>query len=166
MTMDMVRTTRILLLAGCVLSGGCVRYTPVELSALPPSQEVRVGVTDEGAVRLARHIGRLTNEVNATVAPAEADSVAVTIWLGKDYEGTSFADVRETIVFPRGQVASLRRRELSPWRTAAMSAAALVGTLILADQIFQLGDPNRRGDDGTDPPPPLIKVRIPIPWAR
>ncbi|HUF68896.1 MAG TPA: hypothetical protein VMM79_09670 [Longimicrobiales bacterium] len=162
----MIRTKRLLLLAVSVAWGGCVRYTPVELSALPPSQEVRVGVTDEGAVRLARHIGRLTNEVNATVAPAEADSVAVTIWLGKDYQGTSFSDVRETIVFPRSHVTSLRLRELSPWRTAAMSAAALVGTLILADQILQLGDPNRREDDGTDPPPPLIKVRIPIPWIR
>jgi hypothetical protein len=162
----MVKGTGLLLLTGCVVSGGCVRYTPVELATLPASQEVRVAVTDEGAVRLARHIGRLTNEVNATVTPAEADSVAVTIWLGKDYRGTSFADVRETIVFPGSQVTSLRIRELSPWKTAAVSAAALVGTLILADQIFQLRDPTREGGDDTDPPPPLNKVRIPIPWMR
>jgi hypothetical protein len=162
----MVKTTGLLLLAACVASGGCVQYTPVELSALPPTQEVQVGVTDEGAVRLARYIGRLTNQVNATVAPGQDDSLAVTIWLGKDYEGTSFADVRETIVFPRSQVTSLRLRELSPWKTAAVSAVALVGTLILADQIFQLGDPNRGGDEDPDPPPPLIKVRIPIPWMR
>ncbi len=145
--------------------GGCVQYTPVELAAVPPTQEVRVSVTNEGALRLARRLGRITDDVTASVAPRSNDSIAVTIWLGKDYPGTQFENVRETIVLPRDEVASLRLRQLSKWRTAALSAAALVGTLVLADQIFQLGDPNRPDDDDIEPPPSLVPiVRIHLGW--
>jgi len=145
--------------------GGCVEYTPIELAAVPPGQEVRVRVTDEGALRLARHLGRLTDEVNAGVAPHQSDSVAVTIWLGKDYRGTGFENVRETIVLPRTDVTSLSLRKLSKWRTVALSAAALVGTLVLANQISQIGDPNRPDDDGNPPPPSDVTfARILLRW--
>lgn len=162
-----MRVTRsLLLIAGLSLSG-CVQYTPVELAAIPPGEEVRVTVTDEGALRLARRLGRITNDVTASVAAHASDSLAVTIWLGRDYPGTDFANVRETVVFPRYEVVGLRRRELSKWRTAALSAAALAGTFILADQIFQIGDPNRRGDDDPEPPPgDLVLLRVFLPWTR
>jgi len=161
----MARTIRASLFVGCLMLGGCVEYTPVELSAVPPSQEVRVRVTNDGALRLARHLGRITDDVSATVAPEASDSIAVTIWLGKDYRGTDFENVRETIVLPRDEVTSLSLRRLSTWRTAALSAAALVGTLVLADRIFQIGDPNRPDDDGTDPPPSdAIIFRLPLGW--
>ena len=75
-----------------------------------------------------------------------------------------FQDVRETVVLPRGEVAALRLRRLSTWRTAALSAGALVATLVLANEIFQIGDPNRPPDDGGDPPPsdviPLFRIRF------
>lgn len=143
---------------------GCVQYTPVELGAVPPNEEVRVRVTDEGAIRLARHLGRITEDVTASVAPRPGDSIAVTVWLGRNYPGTQFENVRETVVLPRGEVAALRLRKLSTWRTAALSAGALVATLVLANEIFQIGDPNRPPDDGDDPPPsavvPLFRIRF------
>jgi hypothetical protein len=150
-----MRGIRFLLFGGLAL-GGCVQYTPIELAAIPPSQEVRVHVTDEGALRLVQRLGRITDEVTASVAPRASDSIAVTIWLGKHYPGTQFENVRETVVFPRNEVTALRLRRLSTWRTAAASAVALAGTLWLADQIIQLGNPNDPDEDGTDPPPPQV----------
>lgn len=149
----MSRPISLILLAVCLASGACVQYTPVELGAVPPNEEVRVQVTDDGAVRLARHLGRITDDVNASVAPRAGDSISVTIWLGRNYRGTQFENVRETIVLPREEVRALRLRRLSVWRTAALSAAALAGALVMADQIFQIGDPNRPDDDDDGPPP-------------
>lgn len=65
----MLRTIRGLVLAGGVVLGGCAQYTPIEVAAVPPTQEVRVRVTDEGALRLARRLGRITDDVTAIVAP-------------------------------------------------------------------------------------------------
>jgi hypothetical protein len=161
----MPRTIRILLLISSLAWSGCVQYTPVELGAVPPAQEVRVRVSEEGALRLARHLGRITDEFTAGVAPHENDSIAVTIWLGRDYAGTEFENVRETIVLPRDEVTSLGLRRLSTWRTAALSAGVLVGAFVLADRIFQIGNPNRRGDNEPPPPPAgAIFLRAPFGW--
>jgi hypothetical protein len=61
----------------------------------------------------------------------------------------------------------LRLRRLAVWRTVALSAGALVASLVLADRIFQLGDPNNPGDDGPDPPPLdyLSFIRIRFGWV-
>jgi len=150
-------------LLACIWAS-CVQYTAIELGSVPAAREVRVHITDDGALRLARHLGRISDDVMASVAPQGGDSIALTVWLGRDYPGTRFEDVRETIVFPRGEVTSFRLRRLSPWRTAALSAAAVAGSLLLADRIFQIGDPNR--SDGEPPPPPPSNVipRILLRW--
>jgi hypothetical protein len=142
---------------GLGLLSSCVQYQAVEIGALPPAQEVRVHVTDEGALRLARHLGRITDDVTASVAP-QNDSIALTVWLGKDYPGTQFENVRETILLPQDEVTSVRVRKLSTWRTAALSIGVLAGALVLADQISQIGDPNRQGDDDNPPPPAGITL--------
>ena len=54
-----------LLLGGASALTGCVTYTPVELDVVPPGEEVRVRLTDDGAVRAARHLGRLSTEFDA-----------------------------------------------------------------------------------------------------
>ena len=152
-------TTRTLLCC-CLAAGGCVQYTPIALGSIPPNQEVRVEVTDDGAIRLARHLGRLTHEVTAFVEPGTADSIAVTIWLGRDYQGTDFANVRETVVLPRAEVKSLTLRELNKGRTTILSAMALGGSIVLANKIFQQGDPNRPPGDDNEPPPSVTLFRV------
>lgn len=153
-----MRSIRPCLLVALLACAGCVHYAPVELASVPPNEEVRVSVTDEGAVRLARHLGRITEDVTASVAPRGGDSISVTIWLGKNYPGTQFESVHETIVLPRHEVAALRFRKLSVWRTAAVSAAVLVGFALLTDRIFQIGDPNPPRDDEVPPPPSGIVI--------
>lgn len=149
----MVKRALVLLLAASSGPWACVQYTPVELSAVAPLEEVRVQLTDEGAVNLARHLGRIREEVPARVEPHGSDSLALTIWLGKHYPGTQFENVRETFVLGLGDVTALRRRTLSKSRTALASVGAIAVMAVLADQIVQIGDPNRPPDDGTHPPP-------------
>lgn len=155
----------ILLTLACLTSAGCVHYVPVDdLASLPPDEEVRVHVTDEGAIRMARRFGRIRDEVTASVAPVDPDSLSVTVWIGKAYRGTSFENVRETVVLGRNEVTAVARKRLSAWRTAAASAAVVAGLAVLVDRIFLIEDPNRPDDNGTDPPPPAIIsiFRIPI----
>lgn len=155
-----VRSILAYALIAIIPSAGCVHYAPVELAAVPPDQEVRVRLTNDGAVRMARHLGRITDDVTANVAPSAGDSISVTIWLGKNYPGTPFEDVRETIVLPQHEVAALRFRKLSVWRTAAASAAALAGFAILVDRLFQIGDPNPPSDEEPPRPSPATFFRI------
>ncbi len=121
-------------------------------------------LTDEGAVRAARHLGRIATELDAGIQPRPPDSVAVIVWLGRNYAGTRFQDVRETIVFPASEVQDLHLRELSPQRTAVALGGAAIGFALMVDQIFLQEDPNRPPGDDRDNPPParMTLIRIPI----
>ena len=144
--------------------GACVRYTNVDLGRVPPREEVRVRLTDDGAVRAARHLGRIATQLDADVQARPPDSVAVIVWLGKNYEGTQFEDVRETIVFPESEIQDFHLRRLSPQRTAVALGGAAIVFAFLVDQIFLQEDPNRPpGDDRENPPPAgMTLLRIPI----
>lgn len=125
----------------------------MEVGSIPPDEEVRVRVRNETAIRLARHFGQIRDELTASVESRGPDSLAIIVWIGKDYPGTPFEDVRETVVVGRDEVVELRRRQLSAWRTAVASAGAVAALALIADQVVQQGDPNPPPDDGPDPPP-------------
>ena len=153
-----------LLLSTSLSSTACVTYTRVDLDHVPAGEEVRVRLTDDGAVRAARHLGRLRTELDADVTPRAPDSVAVIVWLGRNYAGTQFENVRETIVLPRHEVDAIHVRELSVKRTTAALAGAAVVFALLVDQIFLQEDPNRPPEvDDENPPPAGFRLfRIPI----
>lgn len=141
----------------------CVKYIPVELDSAPP-EEVRVRLTDAGAIRAARQLGRIRSELDAGVTPLSPDSVAVVVWLGKAYPGTQFENVRETVVLPRDEVVDISLRRLSVPRTVAVFAGTAVVIGVLANRIFFQEDPNPPPDDSDERPPPagLTLIRIPI----
>jgi hypothetical protein len=153
-----------LLLGGALGSTACVEYVPVELGAVPPGEEVRVRVRDDAAVRLGRHFGQIREELSASVEPQGPDSVSVIVWLGKDYPGTAFENVRETVVVGRDDVTELRIRRVSVWRTAVASAGAVAAFALLVHRLVQGESPNRQPDDGGFPPPafrsPLIRIPV------
>lgn len=153
-----------LLVGACFPSAGCVKYVPVALDAVPPQEEVRVVLNDAGAIRAARQLGRIRNTVDAEVSPLPADSVAVIVWLGKNYPGTQFENVRETVVVPRNEVANVYLRRISPIRTVATAAATVAVFAYLTDRIFFQEDPNPNPGDGDENPPPagFTLIRIPI----
>ncbi len=158
----------VLLLCSFLSSTACVTYTPVDLHLVPPGEEVRVRFTDDGAVRASRHLGRIRTELDAAVTPQPPDSVAVIVWLGKNYPGTQFENVREMIVLPQDEVRDLHLRRLSVKRTAAALAGAAAVFALLVDQIFLQEDPNRppEVDDENPPPAGMTLFRIPFAWPK
>ncbi len=157
-----------LLIAGFFSATACVTYTPVDLALVPPGEEVRVRLTDDGAVRASRHLGRIRTELDAAVTPQPPDSVAVVVWLGKHYPGTQFENVRETIVLPRHEVSDLHLRRMSVKRTVVALTGAAAVFALLVDQIFLQEDPNRPPeiDDENPPPAGMTLFRIPLGWPK
>ena len=161
----MRRGVRLALLVGTSLSStACVAYVEVDAALVPEAEEVRVRLTDDGAVRAARHLGRFRTELDAAVDLRPPDSVAVIVWLGKNYPGTQFENVRETIVLPRHEVSDIHLRRLSAKRTAVALVGAAGLFALLVDQIFLQEDPNRPPEvDDENPPPAGFRLfRIPI----
>lgn len=152
-----------LLLGASFGSMGCVSYVPVEPEAVPPEEEVRVRFTNEGAIRAARQLGRIRTELDAGVAPMPHDSIEVVVWLGKNYPGTAFENVRETLVLPRSEVSDLHLRRLNVPRTVAALVGAGVVFSLLVDKIFLQEHPGvPPGDDENPPPAGMTLLRIPL----
>lgn len=147
---------------------GCVEYVPVDVGALRPDEEVRIAFDEETAIRLSRSFGRITERLEGSVAPRGEDSLSVSIWLGREYRGTAFENVRQTVAVSRTGVTELRRRELSVWKTAVASAGAAAAFAFMINRVFFQENPNPPGSDDTPPPPPpeRILLRIPIGGVR
>lgn len=152
-----------LLLAACLAATGCVEYARVDRGSVQPQEELRVRVTDEAAVRLASHFGRITDEVTATVATQGADSMAVTVWLGRDYPGTRFENVRQTVMLSNDDVTDLLRRRISVWRSAAAALGVVAVAAVMINSISLLEDPNGPDDGGPITPPSIIfRMMLPV----
>lgn len=148
-----------LLLAAAPLSGGCYRFVPVEPAVVQPQEEVRVRVTDDAAVRLAREFGRITSELDGQLMPGRADSVEVSVWIGRNYPGTQFENVKQTVVLGRQELVEVQRRQLAPGRTVLVTAGTVAIFAVLVKQLIQQEDPNTPPrDDGTNPPPGMIRI--------
>lgn len=151
--------------AGALGVTGCFRYVPVEPSVVRPQDEVQVHFTDEAAIRLAREFGRITESLDARIPQQRPDSLSISVWIGRDYQGTQFEHVRQTVFVGREEVAQVRRRQFSLSRTALVTSGVLVVFAVLVDRIFQQENPNTPGDGTTLPPPPdPAFVRIPVGW--
>jgi hypothetical protein len=145
---------------------GCVEYVPVEIGALRADEEVRVAFDEETSIRLSRSFGRITQELEGNVSPRGQDSLSVSIWIGRDYRGTAFENVRQTVSVSRAGVTDMRRREISVWRTALASAGAVAGFAFMINRVFFQENPNPPPGTGEDPPPPPERFLIRIPIGR
>ena len=162
----------LLLLVISLLGVGCVQYVPVDLtSALPPpDEEVRVRFTDDAVLRLARDFGRIRYQVEGQVQPQAPDSLAISLWVGREYRDTPFADVRQTLVVGLGEVRDVARREVSVGRSVVAVVGAVTLFAALTAALSQVGDENSPPDDHQFPPPPDERrtpdVRIWYGWSR
>lgn len=143
-----------------------MQYVPIELGAVRPQDEVRVRFTDETAVRLASEFGRITPQLEANLTPQGADSVEVSVWIGRDYVGTPFENARRTVAIARSDVVELRRKRLSVWRSALVGAGAVAVFAVIIDRVFFQEDPNPLPNGGGINPPPegLVVLKVPIGW--
>jgi hypothetical protein len=153
-------------------SSACYRYVPVPLAATSAKDEVRVRITEDAARRLTADLGAYTTELDGRFSPEGADSVSVAVPIVREYRGTMLESTTQVLYLARADVLDVRRRELSPARTALTTAGVLVGFGLMVRAIVQLTDPNPGSDDRLPPPPPpqsriplghYLRLRIPIP---
>ena len=148
----------------CLALTGCFRYVRVEPAVVRPHDDVQVQFTDEAAIRLAREFGRITESLEGRIPQQRPDSLSISVWIGRDYQGTQFGNVHQTVFVGREEVAQVRRRQFSLSRTALVASGTLVVFAVLVSQIFQQEDPNVPRDGTTTPPPPpdpfFIRIRI------
>lgn len=155
------------LLAIVVVANGCFRYVPVQTGAVRPNEEVRVLLTDEAALRMAREFGAFTGQLEGQLAPHGPDSLALSVLIAQNYRGTSLANVRQTLALGRGEVVEVRRRQLSTKYTVLATAGVVGGFAFMVHQLTQKENPNILPDDGTTPPPEGFRgwIRIPLGWS-
>jgi len=156
---------------GTVLLGAgpaaCYHYVPVEPSAVPGTEEVRVRLTPAGATRMSHALGAETERLGGLVAPRGRDSLAVSIVVAQTYRGVTFDTARQALMLGSDEVADVRRRTFSRPRTTALVVGSVVGFALLVRGIVTIADPNPSADEPLPPPPPqlmgnVIAFRIPF----
>lgn len=147
-----------------MVSGACYRYVPAPLTAVSPSEEVHVRITEAAAKRLVNELGTYTTELEGQVARDRSDSISVTVAIGREYQGVALEGGRQVLFLGPTEVVGVRRRQLSRQRTVIVTAGTVVGVALMAVAVKQWGDPNTTVVEPPPPPPPngrLAPVRVP-----
>lgn len=137
----------------------CFRYVPLDPAMVRPGEDVRLVVSydpQQGSNNLA---ALPAQSVEGELVRAGDDSVAVSIWIGRDYRGTPFESTYRTFTVPRRDVLRIERRKLSKWRTGLIAIGAAVGIAVLVDRVGLIEDPNPPDDPGGPPIPPTGGIR-------
>jgi hypothetical protein len=146
-------------LLAALVAAGCFKYTPVETSAVPAQEDVRVRVTTDAAVRIGPHLGTITERLEGRLVPAGADSLTLAVWVGRDYVGSPFENARQRVSLGIGEVVEVRRRQLSVGRTSIAAAGVLLVTGILINRVVFEANPNPSQTGRPGPPPEPGGVR-------
>lgn len=149
-------------LAGAFLSlaaSGCYGFYAVEPADMTPNQEVRLVLSPEAPRRVTTAAMYGDDALEGNFVGLTDDSVAIAVWIGQAFRGTSFESVRETITFPRVHIERFERRALSKWRTALSAIGIIAGVAILAERTVFQDNPNPDDNGGPPDPPEFIVIR-------
>jgi hypothetical protein len=120
--------------ASAVTSGACYRYTPIESSSPALGSEVRLRLTDAGAITMAPLVGNRIEVVDGHVSSLTDTSMTLSVTGTIDRLGSEVTWKGEQVVFPRTTVAGLERRSLDKGKsyfvggiTAGLVAAVGIG---------------------------------------
>lgn len=156
----------LLLLPIATLLSGCYSYRVIEPHVVAPGEEIRVIVRDVSRYARTRTDALLkrstdpTFELEGKLVRLTPDSLALSVWIGRDYVGTPFETVREEVAFPRSDIVRVERRAFSRGRTALLALGTTATILFLIDRIGVVEIVGGSGDDGP-PLPPIQEVVVP-----
>jgi len=154
--------TTLLIVVGLLLSGGCYRYVPTEMVAVPPGAEVRALLTGDGIEAMRAHFGPEVNSVKGPLVSWDEEGMGLLTELSVSRPGFPPTTLTETIRLLPHHLAGVELRELDGKRTLGFTAAVLgsMAGAILAGRAWggSSEDPN-----GGDPDPEAaIVFRIPF----
>jgi hypothetical protein len=152
-------------LIASLLSAGCFVYQSADPTAIRPNQPIRVMVTNDEGLRLAREFGFGAPVLEGEFAAVSRDSLELAVWVGRDYGATDFATARQTIPLDRQDILAVQLKRFSPKRTVLASlGVAAIGTLLL-NRVGVIDLPWDAGTEPTPPPDPdalRLRFRLPI----
>jgi len=154
--------TRFLILACLLLSGGCYRYVPTEMAAVPHGAEVQALLTGDGIEAMRGHFGPDVNSVKGPLASWDEEGMGLLAEMTLSRPGFPPTTLTDTIWLLPHHLAGVELRELDGKRTLGFTAAVLgaMAGAILAGRAWSGSseDPN-----GGDPDPEAaIVFRIPF----
>jgi hypothetical protein len=133
------------------ISSGCFVYRPYSTELAKPNEELRLIVTDGASLRLKQQFG-LNTPLDGRLTPLNADTIGVLVWVGRDFSGSDFATIRQTVPVLRTDIVEVYRKRFSAQRTAYFTAGIIAVTAILVDRLGLVDLPWR--DDTETPTPP------------
>jgi hypothetical protein len=113
-----------------VASGGCYRYAPIDPQAPAPGAEVRVRLTDAGAITLAPYVGNRIELIDGHISSVVDTAVTVSVTGTTDRLGVEATWRGEQVSIPRTAFYELTRRTLD--RRRSFVAGAIVAGVIVA----------------------------------
>jgi hypothetical protein len=139
-----------LIAAGTVL-GGCYRYTPIESDASALGTEIRLRLTDAGAVTLGPVVGNRIELVDGRLSSVADTSLTLSVTGTIDRLGAETAWKGEQVTFPRSALAGVERRELDRGKSYLVGGitAGLVAVVGIGFSITGSGDSGRNTTTGT-----------------
>ena len=137
--------------ASAVTSGACYRYTPIESSLPALGSEVRLRLTDAGAITMAPLVGNRIEVVDGHVSSLADTSMTLSVTGTIDRLGSEVTWKGEQVVFPRTTVAGLERRSLDKGKSYLVGGmtAGLVAAVVSGFSISGSGSNGPSSGTGT-----------------
>ena len=143
-----------LVLFGTLLNTGCFVYKQTDPGAIKPNQPIRVVVTNDEGLRLAREFGYGAPVLEGSLAALSPDSLQLAVWVGKEYRATDFSTARQTIPVVRSDIVNVQLKKFSPKRTILFAAGVAAVSTILLNRVGVIDLPWDEGTVETLPPEP------------
>ena len=137
--------------ASAVTSGACYRYTPIDSSSPALGSEVRLRLTDAGAIVMAPLVGNRIELIDGHVSSVADTAVTLSVTQTTDRLGSEVTWKGEQVVFPRTAVAGLERRSLDKGKSYLMGGitAGLVAAVGIGFSISGNGSSGQSSGTGT-----------------
>jgi hypothetical protein len=133
-------------LGAALALSGCYSYVVVPIGSLPPGEDARVLLSNEGIVEL-REVAQTSDPVLAgTLVRRDDERAFFHVRIATVQEGALYTPVLQEIPVYTRNILQVERRELSRSRTALVAAGSAVAAGVLLGMIIEAY--------GSAPPPP------------
>jgi len=137
--------------ASTIVSGGCYRYTPIDSQSPTLGSEVRVRLTDAGAITLGPLVGNRIELVDGRIASISDTALTLSVAQTTDRLGSEVTWKGEQVTFPRATLAGLERRSVDKGKSYLVGglAAGLVAAVGIGFSISGNGGGGRSNGTGS-----------------
>lgn len=151
-------------LIGCAalfLAAGCYDYVQVE-TAPPAGRRVALEISDKGRVALGERFGPGLAEIEGTLLESRGSEYVLEVRRVAQIGGSSADWSGEETHVSRDFVGSVRKRELSKWRTGLLVAGVAGGVIALTARGLA-GSLSESDQQSSNPPPVSLRIPLRIP---